>query len=391
MRLSLPRTNGAPRGGTARPIPRVTKLLIFALSSLCFRVSHGQVSTAAQEKRQQIEDAVKKFMAANRLPGISVAVVEDGTYQWSSGFGMADLENLVPATSTTLYRLGSISKPITAAGAMVLYERGKLDLDAPIQKYCPAFPRKEAPITTRQLLGHLGGIRHDRTHSFDDPEIINTKHVDDPISGGLDYFKDDPLVAAPGTKFSYSTNGYTVVGCVIEGASGMKYVDFIRENVLRPAGMTHTQVDDYSAIIPSRTRFYSKDSSGTVINSRFVDIGFKTPGDGWLSSAEDMAKFEVAMLNNRLVSAASRKLMWTRQKTADGKETPYGLGWAIDDVLPSTISHGGGEWGTSTFIMMAPEQRAGVLVMINLNGANANELGPELFKIILGANRASAK
>ena len=328
-------------------------------------------------------------MAANSLPGISVAVVEDGNYEWSSGFGMADLENFVPATSTTLYRLASISKPITATAAMVLYERGKLDLDAPVQKYCPAFPKKEAPITTRQLLGHLGGVRHDRTHSFDDPEIINTKHVDDPISGGLDYFKNDPLVAAPGTKFSYSTNGYTVVGCVIEGASGMKYVDFVRENVLRPAGMTHTRVDDYSAIIPSRTRFYSKDNSGTVINARFVDIGFKTPGDGWLSSAEDMAKFEVAMLNDRLVSPVTRKLMWTRQKTADGKETPYGLGWAVDDVSPSTISHGGGEWGTSTFIMMAPEQRAGVVVMINLNGGNADQLGPELFKIILGSHRPS--
>lgn len=118
--------------------------------------------------------------------------------------------------------------------------------------------------------------------------------------GGLDYFKHDPLVAPPGTKFSYSTNGYTVAGCVIEGASGSKYVDFVRENVLRPASMIHTRVDDYSAIIPSRARFYSKDSSGTVINSRFVDIGFKTAGDGWLSSVEDMANFEVAMLNDRV-------------------------------------------------------------------------------------------
>lgn len=335
--------------------------------------------------------AVKKFMAANSLPGISVAVVEDGKYDWSSGFGMADLENFVPAMSNTVYRLASISKPITATAAMVLYERGKLDLDAPVQRYCPAFPKKEAPITTRQLLGHLAGIRHDRTHSLDDPEIINTKHVDDQISGGLDYFKDDPLVAAPGTKFSYSTNGYTVVGCVIEGASGMKYVDFVRENVLRPAGMSHTRVDDYSTIIPNRTRFYSKDSSGTVINSRFVDIAFKTAGDGWLSSAEDMANFEVAMLNNRVVSGATRKLMWTRQKTADGKETPYGLGWAVDDGSPPTISHGGGEWGTSTFITMAPEQRDGVVVMINLNGGNADQLGPELLKIILGLNRAPAQ
>ncbi len=169
-------------------------LLVVLLVSCTASKEHGSL---APEKRIQIEDAVKKFMAANRLPGISVAVVENGTYEWSSGFGMADLENSVAATSNTLYRLASISKPITATAAMVLYERGKLDLDAPVQKYCPAFPKKEASITTRQLLGHLGGIRHDRTHSFDDPEVINTKHVDDPIAGGLDFFKDDPLIAAP--------------------------------------------------------------------------------------------------------------------------------------------------------------------------------------------------
>lgn len=363
-----------------------TRFLVCLLILWC-QASKGQAPAAAQAKRELIEATVKKFMVTNGLPGISVAIVEDGSYEWSSGFGMADLENLVPATSSTLYRLASISKPITATAAMVLYERGKLDLDAPVQKYCPAFPKKEAPITTRQLLGHLGGIRHYRTHSFDDPEVINTKHVDDPISGGLDYFKDDPLVAAPGTKFSYSTIGYTVVGCVIEGASGAKYADFVRENLLRPAGMTQTRVDDYSAIIPSRTRFYSKDSAGKVINSRFVDIAFKTAGDGWLSSAEDMAKFEIAMLNNRLVSDATRRLMWTRQKTADGKETPYGLGWVVDDDFSSTVSHGGGDWGTSTFIMMSPQQRTGIVVMINLNGGNADELGAQIFKIVYGSNR----
>jgi serine beta-lactamase-like protein LACTB len=347
--------------------------------------SFAQIGKPSAEKRMQLEAAVSRFMAKNNLPGISIAVVENGEYEWSKGFGMADLENLVPATSQTLYRLASISKPITATAAMVLFERGKLDLDVPIQTYCPAFPKKEAPITTRELLGHLAGIRHDRTHSFDDPEITNTKHVDDPISGGLDYFKDDPLVAPPGTKFSYSTNGYTVVGCVIEGASGTKYADFVRENVLRAAGMTRTRVDDHSAIIPSRTRFYSKDSSGAVINSRFVDIGFKTAGDGWLSSAEDMAKFEVAMLNDRLVTRATRNVMWTPEKSSDGKQTPYGIGWAIDDDLPHTVSHGGGEWGTSTFIMLAPEQRAGVVVLTNLNGDHlASDLGPELMKIVLG-------
>ena len=111
------------------------------------------------EKRAQIEAAVSKFMAAKHIPGVSVAVVENGQFVWSSGFGMADLENFVPATSSTLYRLASISKPLTAVAAMQLYESGKLDLDAPVQKYCRAFPQKDTPIWTRQVMGHLGGIR----------------------------------------------------------------------------------------------------------------------------------------------------------------------------------------------------------------------------------------
>jgi serine beta-lactamase-like protein LACTB, mitochondrial len=367
------------RSVRSRNLPRQ----VFALLILWCSALWAQAPASAPEERKQIEDAVKKFMAANSLPSVSVAVVRDGKYEWSAGFGMADLENSVPATSSTLYRLASISKSITATAAMLLYERTKLDLDAPVQKYCPAFPVKEAPITTRELLGHLGGIRHYRSQSLTDPEVVSTKHFDNPIAGGLGFFKDDPLVAKPGTKFSYSTHGYTLVGCIIEGASGQKYEDFVREYVLQPAGMNHTRIDDRLAIVPYRARFYSKDTFGTVVNAEPVDVSFKLPGDGWLSSAEDMAKFEEAMLNDHLVSRATRNLMWTPQKTSDGKETTYGLGWEIGSGFAPTINHGGGEWGTSTFIMMAPEQRAGVVVLINLNGGNASDLAPELLKMII--------
>jgi CubicO group peptidase (beta-lactamase class C family) len=358
---------------------------LFLWSTILPSFSFPQTDKLSPEKRTQLEATTARFMAKNKLPGISIAVVENGEYEWSKGFGRADLENFVPAKSETLYRLASISKAITATAAMLLYERGKLDLDSPVQKYCAAFPEKDWPITTRQLLGHLGGIRHYRTQSSNDPEIISTKHFDDPIPAGLNFFKDDPLIAKPGTKFSYSNHGYTLVGCVIEGASGEKYADFVRANVLRPAGMNHTRIDDRLAIVPDRTRFYSKDESGTVINAEPVDVSFKIPADGWLSSAEDMAKFEVAMLNDRLVSRTTRNLMWTQQKTSDGQQTPYGLGWVIGDDSPPTVSHGGGEWGTSTFIMIAPERQAGVVVLINLNGDHlASDLAPELLKIVLG-------
>jgi len=364
------------------------KSLVVALTSVGFlsSLAFGQQPVPI-EKLNQIRYAVNKFMADNGIPGASVAVVENGEYEWSGGFGMADVENFSRATAQTLYRLASISKPITATAAMQLWQRGKLDLDAPVQKYCPAFPQKEAPITTRLTLGHLAGIRHYKTDGQDDPEGGNTRHFDDPIEGGLNFFKNDPLIDKPGHAFHYSTQGFTLVGCVIEGASGEKYLDFVRENVLAPAGMTHTVADNRFEILPYRTRFYSKEKTATgakLVNADFLDASYKIPGGGWLSSAEDMAKYEVAMLNDRLVTHATRDAMWTRQKTSDGKETDYGLGWGVGNDLGVTdVGHGGGQQGTSTFIMMVPERRAGVVVLMNLDGGDASALAKELMKILL--------
>jgi CubicO group peptidase (beta-lactamase class C family) len=370
-----------PRLAFFRSVLAIVLSLVTATS-----IVSGQDAKLSSEKHSQIDSAIAKFMSANSVPGVSAAVVENGEYEWSQGYGMADLENFVPATSRTLYRLASVSKPLTATATMQLWERGKLNLDAPVQTYCPAFPQKEWPITTRQLLGHLGGIRHYRADSQDDPEIGNTKHFDDGIVAGLKFFANDSLVAKPGTKFSYSTHGFTLAGCALEGASGEKYVDFLRKNVLLPAGMTSTVADDRYAIIPLRTRFYHKSQSGRVVNAEFLDSSYKIPGGGWLSSAEDMARFEVAMLGDQLVHRATRNLMWTPQQTADGSKIDYGLGWGAGKELGvADVGHGGGQQGTSTFIMLAPERRAGVVVLTNMDGVDASSLATELLKIILGA------
>ena len=132
----------------------VALVVMAATTRLAIAQEDARLSPELSSAQQtQIKSVISKFMATSHAPGISVAVVENGEFVWSSGFGFADLENHVAATSATLYRLGSISKPITATGAMQLWEQKKLDLDAPIQKYCPAFPQKEWPITTRELLG----------------------------------------------------------------------------------------------------------------------------------------------------------------------------------------------------------------------------------------------
>src|SRR6201982_329282 len=162
-------------------------LLAYMLAASGAAAQSGKRST---EKQSKIESAISSFMAETKVPGISAAIVQDGEFIWSAGFGMADLENSVPATSQTLYRLGSISKPITATGAVELLGRGKLDLDSPVQKYCPAFPQKPWPITARELLGHLGGIRYYNvpelpySESQSDPEVGNTHHFENGIEGG---------------------------------------------------------------------------------------------------------------------------------------------------------------------------------------------------------------
>jgi serine beta-lactamase-like protein LACTB, mitochondrial len=336
------------------------------------------------EKRTQIEAAVSKFMSTTHVPGLSVAVVENAELEWASGFGFADLENHVPATEFTLYRLASISKSLSATGAMKLVEKGNLELDDPVQKYCPVFPQKSGAITTRLVMGHLAGIRHYKSDSQNDPEVGNTKHFDDPIQAGLDFFKNDPLLSEPGKQFHYSTQGYTLVGCVMQGASGAKYTEYMRQNVFIPAGMEHTLVDDRFAIIPYRTRFYHKTESGTVENADFLDSSYKIPGGGWLSSAEDMARFETAMLSDKLLKPETRSLMWTPLKPSDGQPNGYALGWGtLSEDGIRYVGHDGGQQGTSTNFYIAPEQRAGVVVLANMDDVPVNDLSKQILKIVL--------
>ena len=307
----------------------------------------GQQKTLSPEKRAAIEKAVSSFMSANSVPGVGAAVVLEGEPVWSAGFGMSDLEDFAPATSSTLFRLGSISKPITAVAVLQLYEGGKLDLDAPVQKYCPVFPKKDWPITARELLGHLGGIRHYNEDGKGDIPEDSARHFSS-MEESLHIFAADPLVAKPGAKFNYSTYGYTLLGCVLEGAASEKYLDFVRKNVFQPAAMEQTQADDFFAVIPHRTRWYHKDKSGLVHNAGVLDSSYKIPGGGLISSADDMARFEAAILADRLIKRATRELMWTSLKTEDGKPTGYGLGWGILDKFGvHIVAHTGGQQGTS--------------------------------------------
>jgi CubicO group peptidase (beta-lactamase class C family) len=344
--------------------------------------AHAQQRPAlAPDKQTKIEEAISAQMSRLGIPGLSVAIVTDQKLKWSNGYGLADVENYVPAKATTAYRLGSISKPITAAAVMQLVERGKLDLDAPIQKYCPAFPQKQWPITARLLLGHLAGVRHYKSEA----EFASTRHYNSVVEG-LEMFKDDPLLFEPGTKYSYTTHGFAVLGCAVEGASGMSFTDYVRGNVFKPAGMDRIRVDNVTDIIPNRAQGYFKTKSGELQNSGLADSSYKIPGGGFISTVEDLAKFAIAMQTDMLVKKETRDLMWTSQKTRDGKATEYGMGWGVHMRNGmKEVEHGGAQQRVSTYLYMIPEKGLAVVLMTNLEGIGGGlaSLSKQIADIVL--------
>ncbi|HKQ05790.1 MAG TPA: serine hydrolase domain-containing protein [Blastocatellia bacterium] len=337
--------------------------------------------TLPADKLEKIDKEITAVMSQQSIPGLSLAVVTDHKLRGSQGYGLADIENYVPAKTGTVYRLGSISKTITAIAVMQLAEQGKLNLDAPIQTYCPAFPQKQWPVTARLLLGHLAGVRHYKS----DAEFASTRHFNS-VAEGLEMFKDEPLLFEPGTKYAYTTHGYTVLGCAVEGASGMKFADYVRAKIFTPAGMNRMRVDEVAEIIPNRAQGYVKAADGTLRNSGLADTSYKIPGGGFCSTVEDLARFAIAVQTGVLVKPETLAQMWTRQKTRNGNETTYGLGWQIGAHNGlKDVSHGGAQQRVSTYLYMIPEKGLAVVVMANMEdvGGSLNKLSRQIADILL--------
>jgi serine beta-lactamase-like protein LACTB, mitochondrial len=223
-------------------------LLVFLGAVWPILCNHSQT-----DARMKIGSLLSGAISKQKIPGLLVAVVKDGQILYSGAFGEADLENHVRVTERSRFRTASVAKPITATAALALAANGRLNLDAPIQDYCPAFPKKPWPITARELLSHRSGIRHYRSETLDDPEVASTRHYAK-LSDAFELFGKDPLVHPPGTAFLYSTFGYTVLGCVLEGAAGESFAALLNQYVFAPADMRDSSLDDTRKLIPNRVR-----------------------------------------------------------------------------------------------------------------------------------------
>jgi CubicO group peptidase (beta-lactamase class C family) len=332
--------------------------------------------------RLEIEELVRAEMSRQNIPGVSLSVAVDGVPRGTFAFGVADVENQVPVRAETMFRLASVSKPITAVAALQLWESGKLDLDAPVQRYLPAFPQKPWVVTPRQLLGHLGGIRHYGTVE----EVESTRHYFD-VTSPLRIFQDDPLAAEPGTRYNYTTYGYVLLGALVESASSKRFVDYLKTRVFGPAGMDTARDDNVLDLIPNRARGYALTREGKLRNCGLADTSNKIPGGGLISTSRDLIQFATAIRRGSLLKSASADLMFTPQKLRDGKPIRYGMGWFIDQLDGRrAILHGGDQQGVHSFLVMLPREGVAVALMCNLEGANLRPVGMRIAELLAARN-----
>ena len=319
-------------------------------------------------KAKEHARAVAKEWLARGIPGVTLAVAVDGRIVYAEGFGYADLEQRVPVWPTTKFRIASDSKPLTAAGLMLLVEQGKIDLDAPVQKYVPSFPDKSpkggTKLTLRLLGGHLAGIRH-----YKDDEFQISRHYDSVLEG-LKIFADDPLVSPPGKEFHYSSYGFNLLSAAMESAAGRDFLSYMHSQVFVPLGLRNTVADKTAEIVEQRARPYQKTNEGRLRNAPFVDNSYKWAGGGFLSTAEDLALFGSAMLQPGFLKPESLRQLFTSQKTSDGKETGYGIGWGVGKSKSGqrVYAHDGGAVGGSSRLILYPDAHMVVAMICNFEG-----------------------
>jgi len=329
------------------------------------RLAEAQTPARYAQSIDLARTLITALMEESGTPGMSVAVGIDGAIVWAEGFGYADVEQRVPVWEETKFRIGSVSKPLTAAAVGLLVEQGKLDLDVPVQQYVPAFPHKRWPITTRQVAGHLSGIRHYRG----DETFGMLRYPT--VTDGLAIFQDDSLLFEPGERFSYSSYGWNLISAVVERAAGQEFLSYMQQQVFDRLGMHHTVADHTDSVIAHRTRFYERTEDGRVLNAPYVDNSYKWAGGGFLSTPSDLVRFGFAHFGEDLLHAETIAEMWTPQKTNAGASTGYGIGWsvAVDNGVVVRAGHGGGSVGGTAGFETWPQRRAAIALLGNLSQA----------------------
>ncbi len=340
-----------------RSLPSVALFLLLLLSA-----------SAAFPQAEKVDDFVKAEMRARKIPSVSVAVVRNGEVVKAKGFGLANVELNVAATSDTIYQSGSVGKQFTATLVMMLVEEGKISLDAPISRYIDGAPDTWRGITVRHLLTHTSGISNKLYDQID----LRQDFTEDQLVKKIAAL---PLDFQPGEKWNYSNPGYVTLGVLIHKATGRFYGDLLAEKIFTPLGMKTARIINEADIIPNRAAGYRlvKDE---LKNQEWVSPTLNMTADGSLYlTVYDMAKWDAALYTEKLLKRRSLDEMWTAVKLNSGKTQPYGFGWAFADLKGHRLIEHGGAWqGFTSHIARYVDDKLTVIVLTNLASADPGKI-----------------
>ena len=323
---------------------------------------------------EMLERFIAHEMADKDLPALSIALVDDQKIVWSKGFGFADPKKKVPATSETLYRVGSVSKLFTDIAVMQLVEQGKLDLDAPVTRYLPDFRPRNAfgrSVTLRQLMSHRSGLVRE-------PPVGNYFETTEPsLARTIASLNQTALVYAPETRTKYSNAAIATVGYVLERTQGEPFAKYLKRAVLDPLSLERSSFEPTPEITNRLAKAYMWTIDGRVFDAPTFELGM-SPAGSMYTTVTDMGRFMSVLFaggrgtKGQMLKASTIDQMWTPQFAQPGQKTGYGIGFGIRELEGRrTVGHGGAIYGFATTLKAMPDDKLGVVVVTTKDSANA--------------------
>ncbi len=339
-----------------------------------------QTSVARQDRTADAIDALlQRALRKRPLAGVSVSIERDNEIIFERGYGYANIKEGIPASATTVYRIGSVTKQFTAVAILQLAESKKISLDAPITDILPNYPMQGKTISVRHLLGHTSGVKsYTELESWKASDTVN-KTTDEMIA----LFKDLPLDFDPGDVFSYSNSGYFLLGAIIEKVSGMTYQSYLQANVFGPAELLSTSYCDEEEFGQGIARGYKR-SGGQLSPADSLSMTQPFSAGALCSTTQDLVRWRRALNQKVLLNAESSRLLETSGSLRDGSETGYGFGFFVGTLGQHTrVFHGGSINGFSAQVAYYPSDGLSVVILSNTEGAGVSSLEEEIVRKVL--------
>lgn len=319
-----------------------------------------------QVKKEKARQVLQQFFNEEKPVGMAVTVSLKDSIIWSEGFGYSDLEGRTAIDpEKTLFRIASLSKPLTSAVLARMKEEAILDYNQSVYEYVPEFPRKNYDFTLRDLAMHRSGIRHYRWYEGENRKDLS-------IEEGLKKFQRSRLSFEPGSQYQYSSYGYNLLGHAMEKASGKAFTELLETYLTNPLNMAHTLPDPAIYEGLQTSGFFRSNGKGKNKEERFVNMKMKLPSGGMLSTSEDLVTFGNALIYQRLLQAETQAELLELTPLSNGKSVSYAMGWGVSKDAQGRVyySHTGGNAGSVCRIIIYPEEELCIVVLANTFGVD---------------------